>query len=66
MFQQQQAKSEQYFQHLVLLSCVLAILVVSLGAYTRLSNAGLSCPDWPGCYGFLSVPSDLDEIQQLN
>ncbi len=31
-----------------LLSCV---CVVVLGAYVRLSNAGLGCPDWPGCYG---------------
>jgi cytochrome c oxidase assembly protein subunit 15 len=28
-----------------------------LGAYTRLSHAGLGCPDWPGCYGFLTVPN---------
>lgn len=31
-------------------------VVVILGAYTRLVHAGLGCPDWPGCYGFLSVP----------
>ncbi|WP_175652517.1 COX15/CtaA family protein [Pseudomonas sp. Marseille-P9899] len=34
----------------------LALLVVLLGAYTRLTHAGLGCPDWPGCYGFISVP----------
>jgi cytochrome c oxidase assembly protein subunit 15 len=36
-----------------LTSCMLimALLVVSLGAYTRLKDAGLGCPDWPGCYG---------------
>lgn len=30
---------------------VLAFLVIGLGAYTRLTDAGLGCPDWPGCYG---------------
>src|SRR5262245_10413101 len=34
----------------------LAFTVVVLGAYTRLMDAGLGCPDWPGCYGFLVVP----------
>ena len=38
------------------------LLVVVLGAYTRLVDAGLGCPDWPGCYGFLSVPESLEEL----
>lgn len=41
---------------LALCATVLALLVVLLGAYTRLTHAGLGCPDWPGCYGFLGVP----------
>jgi len=56
----------QYFknkyQMLVLISCLFAVVVVGLGAYTRLSDAGLGCPDWPGCYGFLTVPKHLDDI----
>lgn len=35
----------------------LALFVVMLGAYTRLTDAGLGCPDWPGCYGKLVLPS---------
>lgn len=35
----------------------LAFFVVMLGAYTRLTDAGLGCPDWPGCYGNLVLPS---------
>jgi heme a synthase len=40
----------------------LALIVVMLGAYTRLGDAGLGCPDWPGCYGHLIVPETTTEI----
>ncbi|NTS76521.1 COX15/CtaA family protein [Catenovulum sp. SM1970] len=45
---------------LVYLSLFLACFVIVLGAYTRLTDAGLGCPDWPGCYGFFSVPQGSD------
>ncbi|MGC1182280.1 COX15/CtaA family protein [Legionella sp.] len=35
---------------------LLSLLVVMLGAYTRLTDAGLGCPDWPGCYGRMVLP----------
>jgi heme a synthase len=41
---------------------ILAFVVVVLGAYTRLVDAGLGCPDWPGCYGFLVVPKHADDV----
>lgn len=47
-----------------LAAILLAAVVVILGAYTRLTDAGLGCPDWPGCYGFLTVPQAQAEIQQ--
>lgn len=41
---------------------VLAFIVIVLGAYTRLSDAGLGCPDWPGCYGTMLVPTQAEAI----
>ena len=45
-----------------LFAVLLAGVVVVLGAWTRLSDAGLGCPDWPGCYGFLLVPSSDEHV----
>jgi cytochrome c oxidase assembly protein subunit 15 len=42
-----------WFRRLALAGAVLAGIVVVLGAWVRLTNAGLGCPDWPGCYGHL-------------
>lgn len=43
-----------FYRNLILAALILAFGVVSLGAYVRLSDAGLGCPDWPGCYGELT------------
>lgn len=42
---------------LTLSAVLLAFVVIVVGAFTRLSDAGLGCPDWPGCYGFWKVPA---------
>jgi cytochrome c oxidase assembly protein subunit 15 len=40
----------------------LCLIVVVLGAYVRLTAAGLGCPDWPGCYGHFSPASALQAL----
>ena len=47
---------------LVLAGLILAVTVIVLGAYTRLTDAGLGCPDWPGCYGHYKVPAAQEQI----
>ncbi|HEX4984705.1 MAG TPA: COX15/CtaA family protein [Burkholderiales bacterium] len=41
---------------------VATLTLVMLGAYVRLTDAGLGCPDWPGCYGKLSPTQAAGEI----
>jgi len=55
-------KNTQTLRRLVLTSLLLAIVVIGLGAYTRLTHAGLGCPDWPTCYGLLDVPQTSAQI----
>lgn len=53
------------YRALLAAATLLAFVVVSLGAYVRLSDAGLGCPDWPGCYGHLvGVPDTPTEQSQ--
>lgn len=57
--------STKYRSHskLALFTFALAFVVIMLGAYTRLTDAGLSCPDWPNCYGFITAPHTSTQIQ---
>ena len=52
------------FKKLILAATFLAFGVVVLGAFVRLSDAGLGCPDWPGCYGKLSPAHAKEAIAQ--
>lgn len=54
------------FRRLALAGVVLAFAVVVLGAWVRLSAAGLGCPDWPGCYGHLSVDDAARNLPAIN
>ena len=55
-------KSHKPSYYLALFATAFAVLVVILGAYTRLKDAGLGCPDWPGCYGYMWMPTTTEEI----
>jgi cytochrome c oxidase assembly protein subunit 15 len=55
------------FRRLSLFGAMLALCVVVLGAWVRLNDAGLGCPDWPGCYGHVfagDAQQNLSEAQQ--
>jgi cytochrome c oxidase assembly protein subunit 15 len=51
---------------LALLAAVVSFVVIVLGAFVRLSDAGLGCPDWPGCYGHVTWPVEAHEVEQAN
>ena len=54
-------------RNVILGAMILAFVVIVLGAYVRLTDAGLGCPDWPGCYGILmGVPNTEVDIAQAN
>lgn len=52
------------YRALVLATACLTFVVVVAGAYVRLADAGLGCPDWPGCYGRLTPHHAREEIAQ--
>ncbi len=48
------------------LNIAITLIVITLGALTRLLDAGLGCPDWPGCYGQITPPQSIELINQAN
>src|SRR6202142_920401 len=52
-----------FVRSLVGAALLLCLGVVVLGAYVRLSDAGLGCPDWPGCYGHLTPAGAATDAQ---
>ena len=58
--------SRMWLFRLAAFAMVFAFVVIVFGAFVRLSNAGLSCPDWPTCYGKASWPGHEQEIATAN
>ena len=54
------------FKRLAWLATALALVVIVAGAWVRLTDAGLGCPDWPGCYGMKTWPSNAEDIERAN
>ncbi|NNM14638.1 MAG: COX15/CtaA family protein [Gammaproteobacteria bacterium] len=55
-----------WYKRLTAASVLLALVVVVLGAWVRLTDAGLGCPDWPGCYGQIGAPQTAEDIASAN
>lgn len=56
-------RDQQRYRKLVLATTATVFVLVVLGAYVRLSDAGLGCPDWPGCYGNFMPNQSLKDIR---
>jgi cytochrome c oxidase assembly protein subunit 15 len=54
------------FRRLALVATLVALVVIVMGAWVRLSHAGLGCPDWPGCYGHLTVGQAVENADHAN
>ncbi|MEE4331743.1 MAG: COX15/CtaA family protein [Wenzhouxiangella sp.] len=55
-----------FYNRLALAAAILTFIVIVLGAWVRLTDAGLGCPDWPGCYGELTWPKTEESIAAAN
>ena len=55
-----------WFRRAAFGATVLCAIVVVVGAWVRLTNAGLGCPDWPGCYGHVHPAQVAERVAEIN
>lgn len=60
------AKHRKNITKISIFATLLALLVIGLGTYTRLTDSGLGCPDWPGCYGQIAAPTSATSVAKAN
>jgi len=61
-----QPRSLAWVRRAALAATLLCAIVVVVGAWVRLTNAGLGCPDWPGCYGHIHPSQAVDRVAEIN
>ena len=57
------SQSQRFFR-LALFAALYSLVLLMLGAWGRVSDVGLGCPDWPGCYGRLFAPQTAQELNE--
>lgn len=62
LWRNRQASPQRRLQALTVLTLFLTFDLVLFGAFTRLTDSGLGCPDWPGCYGSATPAGARTEI----
>ena len=61
-----ETRSMFWFRRAALAATLLCAIVVVVGAWVRLTNAGLGCPDWPGCYGHAHPAQAAERAAEIN
>ena len=61
-----ETRNMAWFRRAALAATLLCAIVVVVGAWVRLTNAGLGCPDWPGCYGHAHPAQAAERAAEIN
>jgi cytochrome c oxidase assembly protein subunit 15 len=61
-----ESKRLTWFRRVARVATLLTLIVVVVGAWVRLTDAGLGCPDWPGCYGHVHPAQVAGKVDQIN